>query len=258
MPTLTIDNQALFYTHKRGPSGAPALLLIHPAGSTHLVWPAQLRRLPQATVYAVDLPGHGRSAPPGRQRIEDYAAVLQEMITTLQLDRLVLAGHSMGGAISQELALQQPGWLRGLVLMGTGAQMPVNARLLAQTTDDFEAAVDFMVRYSWSREAPADLIAAGRDQLAQTSPEVLSGDLHACNRFDRRAGLRRITVPTLVITGSADRMMPPAFGTALAAAIPQAQMLELEGAGHMLMLEQPGAVAAAVGDFISHLTGEDA
>lgn len=258
MPTLTIDDQALFYTRKRGPAGAPALFLIHPAGGTHLDWPPQLRRLPQAAVYAVDLPGHGRSAPPGRQRIADYAAVLQDMIATLQLDRLVLAGHSMGGAIAQELALQQPEWLRGLVLMGTGAQLPVNARLLAQTTDDFEAAVDFMVRYSWSREAPADLIAAGRAQLAQTSPEVLRGDLHACNRFDRRDDLRRITVPTLVITGSADRMMPPAFGEALAAAIPQAQLLQLEGAGHMLMLEQAAAVAAAVGDFISQLTGEDA
>ncbi|MDT8305321.1 MAG: alpha/beta hydrolase [Anaerolineae bacterium] len=257
MPTVTVDNQTLYYTHTRGPAGAPALFLIHPAGGTHLDWPPQLRRLPQAAVYAVDLPGHGRSAPPGRQRIEDYAAAVQTLIGRLDLDDAVLAGHSMGGAIALEIALQQPAWLRGLVLMGSGAQLPVNPQFLAQTREDFAGAVEFMARYSWSPEAPADLVAAGRAQLAQTSPDVLSGDLLACNRYDRRDDVHGITVPTLVITGGADRMTPPALGEYLARTIPQAELLQLEGAGHMLMLERADAVAVATGNFISRLAGEE-
>jgi pimeloyl-ACP methyl ester carboxylesterase len=257
MPTITIDDQSLYYTRKRGPAGAPALFLIHPAGGTHLDWPPQLRRLPQAAVYAIDLPGHGRSAPPGRRRIADYAGDVAKTVDTLQLDNVVLAGHSMGGAISQEIAIGQPSWLRGLVLIGTGACLPVNSSLLEQTTAYFPAAVDFMVRYSWSRQAPEELVAAGQAQLVKTHPEVLSGDLHACNEFDRRGDLGAIAVPTLVIAGTADRMMPPAFSVYLAATIPHARLLQLEGAGHMMMLEQPATVAAAIGDFITRLTVEN-
>jgi len=72
MPFAQIGEQALFYTVSR--RGGPALILIHGAGGSHLHWPAALRRMPGATVYAVDLPGHGRSEGPGRERIEDYVA----------------------------------------------------------------------------------------------------------------------------------------------------------------------------------------
>lgn len=263
MPTITIAGQDLYYTHARAQDerarGRLALMLIHGAGGTHLDWPPELRRMARADVYATDLPGHGRSAPPGREEIAAYATVVAELVQRLQLARLVLAGHSMGGAIALELALQQPGWLAGLVLIGSGARMPVNARLLEQATADFPAAVAFLSRYFWTPEAPEELVAAGRAQLAKNDPQVLAGDFLACSRFDRRADVQRIEIPALLITGTADKMMPIENAEYLAAAMPQAELLPVAGAAHMAMLEETGHIAAAVSDFLDRLRAvEDA
>lgn len=253
MPTLTIDGQPLYYTRRRGPAGSPTLVLIHGAGGTHLDWPPQLRRLPQASVIAVDLPGHGRSALPGREQIAAYAAAVRGLVAALAPGDAVLAGHSMGGAIAQEIALQHPAWLRGLVLIATGARLPVNPLLIAQATTDVPAAVDFITRYSWSREAPAELRAAGRAQLAKTAPEVLRGDFLACDRFDRREEVAAIGAPALVIASHADKMMPHKYGAYLAETIPRAELLSLDDAPHMMVLEQPERVAGAVSSFIARL-----
>src|SRR5690606_4833205 len=164
MPTVIIDGQPLYYAHKRGPAGAPTLVLIHGAGGTHLDWPRELRRLPQASVIALDLPGHGRSALLGREEIGGYAAAVQALLDRLPPGNYVLAGHSMGGAIAQEIALQRPTSLRGLVLIGTGARLPVNPLLIEQATTDFQRVVDFLVRYYWSPQAPPERLAMSRTQ----------------------------------------------------------------------------------------------
>jgi pimeloyl-ACP methyl ester carboxylesterase len=254
MPTITIDGQALYYTHRGGPTGAPTLLLIHGAGGTHLDWPPHLRRLPEAAVIAVDLPGHGRSALPGREEITGYALAVKDLISALPPGDYVIAGHSMGGAVAQEIALYHPVWLRGLVLIATGARLPVNALLIEQATSDFAPVVDFIVRYSWSPEAPSELVEAGRAQLAQTAPEVLQGDFLACDRFDRRAEVAQIDVPALVIASHNDRMMPHKYGAYLAETIPQAELISLPDAGHMMMLEQPVPVAGAVSRYLAQLS----
>jgi pimeloyl-ACP methyl ester carboxylesterase len=253
MPTVIIDGQPLYYAHRRGPAGAPTLVLIHGAGGTHLDWPRELRRLPQAGVIALDLPGHGRSALPGREEIGGYAAAVQALLGGLPPGDYVLAGHSMGGAIAQEIALQRPAWLRGLVLIGTGARLPVNPLLIEQTTTEFQRAVDFIVRYYWSPQASPEQLALSRTQLAKTSPDVLRGDFLACDRFDRREAVARIEAPALVISSHADKLVPHKFGAYLAATIPRAELLSLEDAAHMMVLEQPERIAAAIASFLARL-----
>src|SRR5215212_8694137 len=114
----------MFYL-KRGRSG-PALVCIHGAGGTHAHWGYQLRDLSAvAQVYAIDLPGHGRSAPPGRGSIAGYAAALYDWMDTLGLDRAALIGHSMGGAVALWMALEAPERVAGLGLVGAGGRMRV-------------------------------------------------------------------------------------------------------------------------------------
>ncbi len=86
----------------------PALVLIHGAGGTHLHWPAELRMLDSTAVYALDLPAHGKSAPPGRTSIEEYADDIAAFVEALGLEHVVLVGHSMGGAIAQTIGLRKP------------------------------------------------------------------------------------------------------------------------------------------------------
>jgi Predicted hydrolases or acyltransferases (alpha/beta hydrolase superfamily) len=248
MPFAQIGEQALFYTVSR--RGGPALILIHGAGGSHLHWPAALRRMPGATVYAVDLPGHGRSEGPGRERIEDYVADIVRFMDAVGVSRGVLVGHSMGGAIAQMTALMAPERVAGLVLVGTGARLRVAPALLDGILQDARGALALITEWAWGPEADPAMVARGRQMMARVNPRVVWGDFAACDRFDIRERVGEITAPALVITGSEDRMTPPKFGQWLAERIPGARFVLVEGAGHMVMLEKPDQVASAVREWL--------
>lgn len=248
MPFAQIGEEALFYTVS-GREG-PALILIHGAGGNHLHWPAALRRLPGATVYAIDLPGHGRSTGPGREHIEEYAADVVRFMDAVAVARGVLVGHSMGGAIAQMVALVAPERVAGLVLVGTGARLRVAPVLLEGILQDARGTVALITGWAWGPEADPAMVARGRRMMARGDPRVLWGDFAACDRFDVRERVGEIAAPALVITGSEDRMTPPKFGQWLAERIPGARFIQVDGAGHMVMLEKPDQVVGAVREWL--------
>lgn len=248
MPLVQVGEQMLFYTLSG--RGGPALILIHGAGGSHLHWPAALRRMPGATVYAVDLPGHGRSEGSGRERIEDYVTEIVRFMDAVEVSRGVLVGHSMGGAIAQMTALTAPERVAGLVLVGTGARLRVAPVLLDGILQDAPGALALITEWAWGPEADPAMVVRGRRMMARVDPRVVWGDFAACDRFDIREQVGEITAPTLVITGSEDRMTPPKFGQWLAERIPGARFVLIEGAGHMMMLEKPDRVASAVWEWL--------
>lgn len=249
MPTLTVNHSPIFYT-RQGHGNGPALLLIHGAGGSHLDWPAGLRRLAGTAVITIDLPGHGRSPGPGCDTISAYANAVADFISAHKLEKVVLGGHSMGGAIALELALRQPPHLAGLLLLATGARLPVSDAILQQALTDFAAATDFVARYAWARHVPDAVRQMGLARMRQTAPTVLHGDFVACNSFDVRHRLAEIAVPTLVIGAAEDKMAPPRFSEFLADQIAGANLLILENTGHMLALEREAEVKTAVQTFM--------
>ena len=256
MPTIGIHGQEIYYAHHRGPAGAPAVLLIHGAGGSRLNWPPALRRLPGVAVYVPDLPGHGRSEGPGRRSVAAYADVIEGLLAQVEAQEVVVVGHSLGGAIAQTLALRGLPRLAGLVLLATGARLPVSERILESPPEAFPEIVDFMVKYGWAPQTPAEMKDLARDFLMQNNPATLQGDFVACDRFDIRGELGQIRVPTLVIGGTADRMTPLKFSAYLADQIPEARLVTVEGGGHMVALEQPGAVADPVRTFVEEVAGK--
>ena len=262
MPRTETARGTIFYTLSQGaadcPVGAamrattelcPTLVLIHGAGGSRLHWPGELRRLPGATVYTLDLPGHGRSGGGGCDTIAGYAEAVAAFLHTLEIEQAVVVGHSMGGAVAQMLALDFADRVAGLVLVATGARLRVAPAILEGIHRDFEGAAELITRFAWSPETEPALIELGRKTLLETNPDVLWGDFAACDRFDvmERAG----KVPTLVITGSADQLTPVKYAHFLAGRISEARCVIIKGAGHMVMLERPGEVAQAVGEFLA-------
>lgn len=259
MPYAETNQGPIFYTLSQIPQTPkeereagiiPSLVLVHGAGGTRLHWPARLRRLPDATVYTLDLPGHGRSGVQGGKTIESYANTVASFVRTVGAEQSIIVGHSMGGAIALTMALNHSGWVGGLVLIASGARLRVSPSILAKIGEDFEDSVELITRLAWAQDTPSTLTQRGRDALLETGSDVLWDDLSACDRFDVTGRLEEITHPTLVIAGTADQLTPAKYGRFLTKNLPNAQLVLVEGAGHMVMLERPAETAKAVQEFV--------
>ena len=255
MPKVTIAGHDLFYVHRTSAQGDPSLLFIHGAGGTHRHWGHQLQGPKGVNRYAVDLPGHGGSAAGGQTSIAGYAHVIVELLDALHLDRATLVGHSMGGAISQYLALEHPQRVERLVLVGSGARLRVLPSLLEGLLQDFGSMVEMMLGWAYSSGCPPELVQLGRDEWLENEPSVVHGDFAACDNFDVMGKLGEISCPTLALCGEDDRLTPPKYAHYLRDSIPGASLTIIPNAGHMVMLERPELVNQAIEEFLAATEG---
>lgn len=261
MPTVTTHYGTVYFTDiGKETDNVPPVVLVHGAAASHLVWPATLRRIPGRRVLSIDLPGHGRSAgltleKPGCEYVEDYAASVAQLLQALALETAIIIGHSMGGAVAQQLALDYASNVAGLVLVGTGAILRVNPEILASAQTDLPAVADMIVKWAWSRSAVTDdtarLKAQDRAQILANPPAIVYGDYLACSRFDVRERLAEISAPTLVVGGDQDKMTPLALSESLAESIQHSTLVTVVGGGHMMMLEQSATVVSAIKTWIA-------
>ena len=235
----------------------PPLILIHGAGGSRLHWPPDLRRLGGERVFGLDLLGHGGSPGEGERTIEGYVEGVCSWMDGVGLGRGVFVGHSMGGAISLTMALEQPKRTAGLVLVGTGGRLRVHPTILEMTSnpETFGEAIDLLVSFAISPQAPSPMVELARARMSETRSEVLHGDFLACDQFSVMDRLGEINVPTLVICGTQDQLTPLKYSHFLAENISDARMITVEGAGHMVMLEKPREVAGAVQKFMEEVFG---
>ncbi len=242
-----------YFAHRAEDLTRPALVLIHGAGGHHLYWPPQIRRLHQERVFAVDLPGHGKSAGVGHHTIEDYAAEIIQFVEALKLSRAVLIGHSMGGAIALQAALAAPQHVLALGLLGSAARLPVSPELLHMAADPSRAedTVQMVIGHSFAQGTSERLKELAAQRMLEARPSVLYGDFLACDAFDATAQAGEVAVPTLILFGREDHMVPVGAGRALAQRMQQAHIEVVQDAGHMVMLEQPERVAGLLSEFLT-------
>lgn len=249
MPTLTVDGVPIHYEETG--SGHPVLCLIHGAGGNALSWIRQLEGLAGAArVIAIDLPGHGQSGGNGSSLIDDYAAIVQHFVEAARLGKVVLGGHSMGGAVSQTLALARSDLIDGLILIGTGARLRVLPVAFERLRADYAEGCAFLSSFAFSPGAAEGLREGARVSMLMNRPEVTIGDFTACNSFDLMDRIGGIKAPTLVVCGLDDQLTPPKYSEFLAQRIPQARLTLVEQAGHFVHLEQPNLVNAAIRQFL--------
>ena len=243
MPLL--DN--IWYADHRDPTvHRTPVLMIHGAGGSHLDWPAELRRMPEANAIIPDLPGHGRSEAPGHKTVGAYAADMVALLNALELQNVIVLGFSMGGAIAQMLALYHRQRISGMILIATAAKMPVDPALLAALNTDYEKAIPTLIERQWSQSADEQMKRLSLRRLREVDPDVLRGDYQAVNAFDNRDRLSQLQIPTLIIAGTADQIIPLEDSQYLHEQITGSQLVKIEGGGHLVTLEQPQAVASAV------------
>ena len=257
----TVNGARLAYWD-HGQAHKVALLLVHGFPLDHRLWRAQLDGLSSLVrVIAPDLAGHGISGSPAHPYSMDwYADDLAALLNHLGVERVILAGLSMGGYIAFAFWRRHPERVRALVLMDTRAEPDSSQD--RSNRDASAARVQAAGAQSFVREMLPRLLApqnlsGGRavdEALRMMASQPVSGIIGALgalrDRADSRPTLPAITVPTLVLVGEADALTPPKDGEAMAQAIPDAQMIVVSDAGHLSPMENPRAVNAALRVFI--------
>ena len=225
------------------------LLFVHGSGGCAESFRQQIAAFPGA--QAVNLPGH-----PHGELLPSIAACTQWLRRHVQregLRDLVLCGHSLGGAITLQYALDYPTELRAIVLIGSGARLKVHPRFLEPLIAAVQDPAPWNAQSGGFERVEASLAEVMNQRRIENSPRAMLNDMRACNDFDIMARIAAITLPTLAIVGTDDVMTPPKYSQFLAAQLPHCKLQEVPGATHWGYAEQPAVYNAAITQFIAAL-----
>ncbi len=241
----------------------PPVVLIHGVGLDHTMWNAQVPALaPRYTTIRYDMLGHGQTPRPDKElELADFADQLARLCDALKLDRFALVGLSMGVLVSLKFALSASDRLTALILMngvydrsaeqlaGIGTRVRQAEREGTQSLID--AALERWLSESYRQQYP-ESVGAIRDRLEANNPEdfLMAYKIFAGADPQLTGRLSAVTCPTLVTTGELDRGSTPAMSQAMAAAIPRAECIILEGLRHLPTTEGADMVNTLLLDFL--------
>ena len=248
-----------------GPDDAPVLVLVH--GFSHSLeswdaWAADLSA--DYRVVRMDLPGHGLTGPDpqGRYSVPQTVDFLDRLMTTLGIDQATLVGNSLGGLVAWREALAQPDRVDRLVLLAPGG-FSING------VTENPVPVPMAVRF-YLTQAPQPVINAATGMLwgdTAAMPEETPRRVYELMRRDGvgeamverlevftlpepTADLARVDVPTLILWGEADAMVPATHGPQFVAAMPQVRLITYPGLGHVVHEEAPAQTLADLRAFL--------
>ena len=242
--------------------GSTPILFLHGVGSDKSVWGPQLEHFGQfRRALALDYPGYGESdpAPAGTTR-DDFAAAILSAMDALTIDRAHICGLSLGGVVAIALHHAAPDRCASLILADSFAVHPdgpgIRERgLNASRTIGMREMAEQRAGVLLAEGAPTELHGEVIETMAAIRPEAFAIGLDAVWVADQRERAAEIRVPTLVLCGDKDVVTPPALSEQLAALISGAELVLIEGAGHLANIEKPEVFNRTVEPFIRRFDG---
>ena len=240
--------------------GTP-LMLVHGFPLNHTIWNETAALLEdEVRVILPDLPGHGQSPVAEPVTMDSMADGLAAILDALGIEKVVLAGQSMGGYVCLAFARRHSQRLAGLGLVCTQAAADSPEKRQARLAQAEQTLAEGSQRVVESMSAVLTNrpeMAAGMRSLMSTTPAAgMAAALRAmAERAEMSAFLPQISVPALVIAGLADAIIPVERAREMAASLPDAQLVELAGVGHSPMMEAPQATAEALLGLLKRVQG---
>jgi pimeloyl-ACP methyl ester carboxylesterase len=246
-------------------AGSPALVFLHYWGGSSRTWQHVIDALaPEFRTVAIDQRGWGESeAPAEGYALADMADDAQAVIATLDLERYILVGHSMGGKVSQLIASRHPRGLMGLVLVAPAPpspmQLPLDVR--QQMVGAYASRVSIIATVEQvlapNGLKPEDLETVIADSLAGALAAKEAWPLRT-SQEDISTDVAEIDVPVVVISGEHDRVDPPdVLRRELLSRMPHAQLFVLPKVGHLLPLEAPDEIVDLIRPFVLSLSQDE-
>lgn len=243
MPHISVRGYAINYISGDDfRKSRPSVLMIHGAGQSAATWEYQVdtfKSHPKFNLFIPDLPGHGKSQGSGYKSVEEYSGFIKLFADALDLESIILIGHSMGGAAAQVFTLDFPQRVHACVLVGTGTRIRVAGETLLTVKNSYETFCEIAPTRAFAASSSEELKRKFREGLIRTSQEISYWDLTACNEFDIMDRVGLIKASTLIVSATDDILTPVKYGEDLNHKIPGSTFHVIEGAGHFMMQEKP-------------------
>jgi pimeloyl-ACP methyl ester carboxylesterase len=229
-----------------------SIVFVHGSGAYGDIWRYQTDYFPNS--HAVNLPGHSHGQP--LKSVEECVDWLRKYIAGREHKDVVLAGHSLGGAITLMYALRYPQELRGIIIIGSGARLRVHPRYLAPCEEAIRGNSQewYQVIEEIYRLTPEDYKREVVEKQKAIGPAVMLNDFLCCDRFDIMDRVHEIKLPALIICGELDVMTPVKYANYLGAKIANSRVVIIPQAGHLVLAEKPRAVNKAIEEFINGIS----
>ena len=219
------------------------MVFLHGSGLSHIVWSLteQFFFNKNFNVLSLDLPGHGNSDGPCLDSIEKIADWLEEVFKKLNLNDLILVGHSQGCLEILEYAHKYKSRLKKLIFVGGSNKMPVHPDLIELAKNGETDAIKLMMK--WGYEGSKKFIGGNPVEKIIQSPrdisEILAVDLIACNNYlNGFEAAKKINLPSLVILGELDKMVNLESGKKFSNLLENSTTHIINECGHMIMIEK--------------------
>jgi pimeloyl-ACP methyl ester carboxylesterase len=251
--------------YDEGGTGIP-VLFVHGFPHDRSLWTPQLQGLTvQVRCFAIDLRGFGESTASPPYSMDQYADDLVGFMDVLHIERAVIVGLSMGGYIALAMWRRHAARIRGLVLSNTRAGADSDEakekrrKLMTVARDQGSNAVaDSMITGmlgKTTRSKRPDIVNSVHRMISSAPVDGVVGALQAMmDRPDSSSTLGTIDVPTLVVTGDEDALIPIEDVRSMQAAIRGSSLEIIAGAGHLSNLERPAAFNHVVSEFVARLS----